>query len=255
MRLVVLLLLGACGTDVAPRPDNSGPDTGLPCDVVDALASCQGCHGSPPSSGAPISLRTYHDLVARHGGDMMIDRAIARMLDSVAPMPPLPAAPAAAADVSVLEGWVAAGMPPGNCTDPFAAPPTCTSGKTWFGDEGPGMDPGRACIACHKTEFEAPKFTIAGTVYPTGHEPNNCYGSSGGDIIVEITGADGAKLMLRPNSSGNFYAQTAVMTPFTAKVIAGGSERAMVTPQTDGDCNSCHTQNGTSGAPGRIVLP
>jgi hypothetical protein len=34
-----------------------------------------------------------------------------------------------------------------------------------------------------------------------------------------------------------------------------GRERAMVTMQTSGDCNSCHTQNGANAAPGRIVLP
>jgi predicted CXXCH cytochrome family protein len=25
--------------------------------------------------------------------------------------------------------------------------------------------------------------------------------------------------------------------------------------QTTGDCNSCHTQSGANGAPGRILLP
>lgn len=254
--LVVLVLLsGACGTDAVPQPDVVPGETGLPCDVVDALATCQGCHGTPPANGVPISLSTYRDLRKTVGGLSMAELAIARMQDAVAPMPPLPAAPANAADVSTLEAWVAAGMPPGECVDPFAVDPTCTSGRTWGGDEGPGMDPGRACIACHKAEREGPQFTIAGTVYPTGHEPDNCYGSSGGDITVEITGADGATLMLRPNGSGNFYSSTAVMTPFTAKVIANGRERVMVTPQTNGDCNACHTQAGTMDAPGRIVLP
>ena len=29
----------------------------------------------------------------------------------------------------------------------------------------------------------------------------------------------------------------------------------MITPQTEGDCNACHTPFGTKLAPGRIVLP
>jgi hypothetical protein len=29
----------------------------------------------------------------------------------------------------------------------------------------------------------------------------------------------------------------------------------MAAAQTVGDCNSCHTENGAQGAPGRIYLP
>jgi hypothetical protein len=29
----------------------------------------------------------------------------------------------------------------------------------------------------------------------------------------------------------------------------------MSTPQTDGDCNGCHTQDGVDKTPGRIILP
>jgi hypothetical protein len=43
--------------------------------------------------------------------------------------------------------------------------------------------------------------------------------------------------------------------PFTAKVTFQGREIVMTTPQTDGDCNSCHTETGANGAPGRIKLP
>jgi hypothetical protein len=32
-------------------------------------------------------------------------------------------------------------------------------------------------------------------------------------------------------------------------------ERAMVAAQTTGICNSCHTQDGTNLAPGRITVP
>jgi len=35
----------------------------------------------------------------------------------------------------------------------------------------------------------------------------------------------------------------------------GSRERRMTTPQFDGDCNACHTQDGLQNAPGRIVVP
>jgi len=41
----------------------------------------------------------------------------------------------------------------------------------------------------------------------------------------------------------------------TARVVRGDQERVMLSPQMDGDCNSCHTENGANGAPGRIVAP
>jgi hypothetical protein len=34
-----------------------------------------------------------------------------------------------------------------------------------------------------------------------------------------------------------------------------GHERAMNAAPASGDCNTCHTQDGTMNAPGRIVLP
>jgi mono/diheme cytochrome c family protein len=118
------------------------------------------------------------------------------------------------------------------------------------------MNPGQACIACHTAEREGPRFAIAGTVYPTGHEPDGCNGSSGG-IQVVITDANGTAYTLTPNSAGNFYLQSApgLALPYTAVVVQGGATRAMTEPQTSGDCNTCHTEAGAEGAPGRIVGP
>jgi hypothetical protein len=104
--------------------------------------------------------------------------------------------------------------------------------------------------------MNGPSLTIAGTVYPTAHEPDLCNGANGSNgARVVITGADGATLTLTPGTSGNFNSRTAVKTPFRAKVTYMGRERAMSTAQTSGDCNSCHTQSGTNSAPGRILLP
>jgi hypothetical protein len=142
-------------------------------------------------------------------------------------------------------------------TDPFLGPPVCTSGTSWIsGNRGsPLMHPGLPCLSCHRGGG-APPFFIAGTVYPTAHEPNDCDGSLIGlQASVVVTGADGITLTFPVNSVGNFYSARVVPVPFTAKVVAGDAERVMTTPQTNGDCNSCHTEGGANGAPGRIVLP
>lgn len=117
------------------------------------------------------------------------------------------------------------------------------------------MNPGMACIQCHSSD-EGPRFSIAGTLYPTVHEPDLCNGAgSAGDLQVVITGADGKTLRLTPNAVGNFFSETRLALPYQAKVIAGGAERAMAASQTSGDCNQCHTPDGANGAPGRIMPP
>jgi len=145
----------------------------------------------------------------------------------------------------------------GTTPDPFSVAPTCTSGTMWTqGNKGSdNMNPGRACITCHSMG-DGPSLTIAGTVYPTAHEPDLCNGANGTNgARVVITGADGQTLTLTPGSSGNFNSRTRVMLPYHAKVTYMGRERAMGAAQTTGDCNSCHTQSGATGAPGRILLP
>jgi hypothetical protein len=123
----------------------------------------------------------------------------------------------------------------------------------WSSGENAMMRPGAACLAsgCHLTGTRA--WAIGGTVYPTLHEPLSCNGKSG--VQVVITPASGAALTLTTNSAGNFYSATKITTPYRAKVVVNGVERAMMATQTNGDCNSCHTQNGTMSAPGRIIVP
>jgi hypothetical protein len=130
----------------------------------------------------------------------------------------------------------------------------CTSNKRWNGNEGPSMRPGQSCQGCHG-------FAIAGTVFPTLHEPNSCNGASGtgGQLSVVITDARGATITLAVNSVGNFYSRSQIARPFKAKVVtADGRERAMALPQMSGACNSCHTPTGGGTpimAPGRIMAP
>jgi hypothetical protein len=121
------------------------------------------------------------------------------------------------------------------------------------------MNPGQACIQCHSKQG-GPPFTIAGTVFPTGHVPDTCLPTSAQSANltkaqVVITDKNNQTLTLPVNANGNFYTNQAVATPFTARVVYQGKQRAMATPQTSGDCNSCHTDPGTNNAPGRIALP
>lgn len=146
----------------------------------------------------------------------------------------------------------------GMIPDPFAVPATCTSKVTWKGGrQGSGsMEPGMPCIDCHSTSDRAPIFGVAGTLYPTAHEPDLCDGVNGSvGAKVVITDANGLAVTLYTNDAGSFYYQDTIAAPYTAKVVYMGRERAMATAQMSGDCNSCHTQYGAMSAPGRILLP
>jgi hypothetical protein len=141
--------------------------------------------------------------------------------------------------------------PPG----PFDLPPRCTSNGHWkFGDQGsPLMHPGVACSACHVTILDAPQFGAAGTVYATGHEPDNCNGATQATVV--IVDATGAMFSTQTNTAGNFYLFDQLVFPIRAQIVVGGAMRAMTGAVPTGDCNGCHTQDGMQGAPGRIALP
>lgn len=258
---------GACSSDT------------LPLGVQSLLSSkCASCHGAVPLTGLP-SLVGYANLTAASKSDPTKTNAavaLARIQSTASPMPPAPGTRATASEIAALQDFVSQNYPKPTCMtggsaggasggagasslDPLLAAPTCTSMSSWNnGNRGSAsMNPGMACITCHQTRGgEAPTFTIAGTVYPTGHEPDLCNSKVGGDgARVVITGADGKTLTLTPNAAGNFSSTSQVKTPFQAKVTYQGRERLMLTAQTSGDCNSCHTQNGTSMAPGRITVP
>jgi len=243
----------------------SGP-TGLPCEVAALLSDqCISCHSNPPVGGAPSALVTRDDLLSPSKtmpGKTRGEAALLRMQSTTAPMPPTGAPPAA--DVAAFETWLSAGMPEGTCTNPTGEP-VCTSGVSWppGADGDPMMNPGQTCVTCHQNdpEAEAPLLLFGGTVYTTKHEPNDCLGGStntSDNLWVEITDASGTVINVPVNEAGNFYRYTAIGTlalPYTAKVYKNGLARAMATPQTSGDCNGCHTQDGANGAPGRIMMP
>lgn len=127
-----------------------------------------------------------------------------------------------------------------------------TSGTRWTGANSGSnqMNPGMACVACHTSGGQGPHFQIAGTVY-TVNDADTCDGVS--SIAVEIIGADGIGVTATTNGAGNFSIDSGVKFPYTARVIRNGKANTMSTKQSTGDCNSCHTQTGNTGAPGRIL--
>lgn len=253
--------------------DGAAAVTGLPCEVADVLAAkCISCHSNPPVGGAPIAIASYEDLVAKSSVDStktVAQRSLDRMLDTASPMPP--GGGATADEIAKLKAWIDGGMTKGDCAStvdagpsPWTAPVGCVSGSKWTrGNDGSSrMNPGQACISCHKSEgvnpFEAPTL-LGGTVYTSAHEVDNCNAVStdvSGATVV-ITGADGKVFNLPVNSAGNFYTLQKIAFPYSAKVVKAGKERPMATKQSNGDCNSCHTQDGAGDpkAPGRIILP
>ena len=274
---------GTAGASGAAGAVGGCSGDGLPADVQALLMSrCIACHGNPPLPGVPTSLTTYAALTATSKTDPTrtnAQLAILRMQSTAMPMPPTPLTRATSAEIATLQQWVAAGSPRATCAggtdggapidagpivDPFAAAPVCTSNHTWTsGNHGSSsMNPGLACVSCHSSRGEGPRFALAGTLYPTAHEPDLCDGVNGGAVgaQVVIVDANGQSITMTPNSAGNFSWEGNLATPYQAKVIYMGRERAMIESQTSGDCNNCHTQQGamptgTTKAPGRILLP
>lgn len=273
---VVSATLSACGSTVdSTGTNNATVGEGLPCDVAKVLQDrCWSCHGVTPVAGAPMSLATYDDLAAKaksNPSKTAAQLSVERMNSASAPMPP---GAGDAAGAAVLDTWIAAGMPKGTCqgvTDPFGGATVCTSNQTWtLGTDvadplRPQMNPGQACNECHAKELVElpPVFSVAGTVYPTGHEPNNCLGITGSDAsdtIVRVTDSMNNTYDLPVNVSGNFMLfpdDGPFVPPYSAKVVSSKGERVMSTPQMSGDCNACHTETGTGmpAPPGRIVAP
>jgi cytochrome c553 len=272
---------GAGGSGGGIDPGTSG----LPCDVAAVLdAYCARCHGATLSGGAPMRLATRDDLMrdsATYPGTTDGQRSLARM--QAGTMPPAPSSGPNATELSAFDTWVTGGMPAGTCqtntggSDGGLAALTCASALiTWkpiAGDPkgGPTMAPGLACAACHSGQnFQNQNpnnamnrtdqvYDAMGTVFPALHEQDLCFSDAGsGGVRVEILAMDsGIKATMAVNSAGNFYGNvnSGLPNPYTARVTRGTSVIAMSTAQTTGDCNSCHTEQGLNGAPGRIVAP
>lgn len=143
-------------------------------------------------------------------------------------------------------------------------PTVCTTGKMAGTSENEDMTPGQPCNDCHAFTNaggdgnEAPIFAFAGTVYTAHHEPDNCIGGTNGagSAEVEVVSARGERFTAPVTRAGNFMLETTGMTyPITARINYQGRTRWMIEPQMSGDCNTCHSEAGGSGASGRIRLP
>ena len=128
--LLATLLLAACGPDqvpaTAPEPaavdqqpqvgSTAAPLTGFPCDVRDVLqANCAGCH----AGGVYIrSFASRADFLQPIQGTTLLGAEVALRLrpGAQAPMPPERSQKQpTAAERQLLEGWIQAGMPAGEC--------------------------------------------------------------------------------------------------------------------------------------------
>jgi hypothetical protein len=133
----------------------------------------------------------------------------------------------------------------------------CLSGIEWVGgnQESSRMNPGQDCLGCHAQFGEAEEVVLGGTIYDD-NERDNCYGVEG--VTVEITDSTNAVFTATSNTAGNFmlFSENGTITPpYSVKLLYEGRERQMFTMQTVTSCNSCHTETGLNGAPGRILAP
>jgi mono/diheme cytochrome c family protein len=263
---------GAAGAGGSTAGGGSGIDpatSGLPCEVAAVLARhCTGCHSSAPSKGVTGSLVTLDDLTKASKADpsqTVVALAIGRIRSGEMPPSPLPSP--SETEIAALERWVAEGTPSAICasgfdagtpaTNPDDTPVQCSSGSHWTSGnrESPFMHPGGACITCH-SRGEGPDFSLAGTVFPSAHEPDDCNGvGNSAGVTVVITDANGKVVELPVNAAGNFSYESSLALPYHAKVRNSNGERAMSHAQTSGDCNSCHTESGANDAPGRVMAP
>jgi hypothetical protein len=249
---------------------NSGGFAGLSCDVANVLVQkCTSCHGTPLTGGATFPLLSRADLIApspTFTGTTIGARSLVRMQSATGPMPPLPNAGCTAAQIATFQTWVGAGMPLESCANaPDAGtnntgpqPTTCASNSFYTGGQNASMEPGKACRACHAQGGEGPMDQFMGTVFPGLHEKNRCNAMPPTGAVVEILDTAGAvQLTLAIRSpSGNFESGwSTAPTPYRARVRIGTRTIEMQTPQTNGDCNVCHTEQGALNAPGRIVFP
>lgn len=135
--------------------------------------------------------------------------------------------------------------------------PVCNAGY-WQGDEGADMAPGRDCVGCHASSGgEAPHYVMGGTVFADYNAADNCLSGVGG-ATVTITDTAGHVFTKTTNYDGNFAfsdAETVGLTyPITATVEKNGTRSVMTAGQMSGACNTCHSWQGSGGAPGRVVV-
>jgi hypothetical protein len=143
------------------------------------------------------------------------------------------------------------------------SPGLCASGVRWKDGMPPSdkMNPGVPCMGsgCH-TAQSTTVLTAAGTIYPLNgsHDENNCNGLDSTMVGAAIAFFDpdtGGEFVPRLpiNSAGNFFTTRVLLPSYNVRVIVNGRVIDMIAPVTDGNCNYCHSAEGTMGAAGRIL--
>ena len=105
---------------------------------------------------------------------------------------------------------------------------------------------GQACMQCHDgSDREAPRFTVAGTVYKAGGQET---APNGYVTLYSEANAQGKMVLrLEVDAYGNFYTVRPIdwsngLYPVVEGATGGRSVMSIST--TQGNCNSCHTDSG-----------
>jgi hypothetical protein len=116
------------------------------------------------------------------------------------------------------------------------------------------MAPGQNCQACHTPGGSAAEasFFVAGTVFGSTTADT---GSGLAGVSVVITDANSADTTLTTNAAGNFFTRAAMPLPLKKAAVLINGQRITMSAPPSGDCNRCHTQPASGGAPGRIHAP
>jgi mono/diheme cytochrome c family protein len=256
---------GCNGTDGAQNGGDSTPMTGdsfqptitLFCGPVATVfyQSCTACHASTLIGAARNSAPVGVDYDSYTAAVANATRGNIRIQAGTMP----PAGPLSATQKALVQAWINDGKldcqgdggPLGGDTDltpgdSFVAPCSTSSYSTAI--EGISMRPGDNCIRCHGTDFG-----VAGTVMGALHDVNFCNGIAG--VTVEITDHANRVFTFTTAVGGNFAGTEPLVMPYTARVLYAGHVRAMSGAKSNPGCNSCHTEQGLNGAPGRIIVP
>lgn len=239
---------GASGTQ--STTPSSGGDEGATSGGASGAGGTRGSGGAPANGGT--SGATASGGSSAHGGALAFGGASAHGGANGGGS----AGGATVAGASGSSGSSAGGSPAnqggttGAATGGSTYTAVCTSNKMSNAIAGATMRPGYACVSCHN-------IFLAGTVYPTAHEPDGCNGVNVSNATVKVTNADGSVTSIPINNVGNFYTDgSKLIPPIQIELVYNGATRAMQMPLSDtGDCNACHTERGDNGAPGRVMLP
>ena len=160
------------GTSTTPPATGGGSVDTQWCKVKAILdKNCVACHTTPAAGGAPFPLTKYAELTAAHptkAGKKIYERVGFRVhadksqTEQLGVMPP--GKPLAAADIALIDAWVAAGAPAG-------ANPTCAAA-----DGAPVTDPGvttqewplKECDAVYKIVSHGSGGVTTPTMAPPG---------------------------------------------------------------------------------------